>query len=86
MEISMATIVVRNLPEDVKKRLVDRAHAHKRSMEAEVRFILEETVMPEPTWVQTWMTGADELRRKYGGIDLDIPERTDMGRDPIDFE
>jgi hypothetical protein len=55
-------------------------------MEAEVRYILEEAVLPEPSWVRTWFGGADALRREFGGIDLEIPERTYMGREPIDFE
>lgn len=82
----MATIVVRNVPDDVKARLVERAHTHKRSMEAEVRAIIAESVLPEPSWVRTWFDGADALRHEYGGIELDIPERTDMGREPVDFE
>ena len=37
----MASILVRNLPEDAKERLRRRAMRHKRSLEAEVRAILE---------------------------------------------
>lgn len=77
----MATIVVRNLPEDVKERLVERAHAHRRSMEAEVRAIITESVGPDDSWVDTFLRGADEFRRKYGGIDLELPERRDFGRE-----
>ncbi len=39
----MAQLVVRNLPEDVKKRLQRRAEKHGRSLEAEVRAILAQT-------------------------------------------
>ena len=38
----MTTLTVRNLPEDVKKRLRQRAAANGRSMEEEVRILLAE--------------------------------------------
>jgi plasmid stability protein len=37
----MASIIVRNLSEDTKERLRQRAARHRRSLEAEVRSILE---------------------------------------------
>ena len=77
----MATIVVRNVPDDVKERLVERAHSHKRSMEAEVRAIIAESVEPQQTWGDIFLRGADEFRRKYGGIELELPERSDFGRE-----
>jgi plasmid stability protein len=43
----MAQLVVRNLPEAVKDRLKRRAKSHGRSLEAEVRAILEETAKRE---------------------------------------
>ena len=43
----MAMLTVRNLPEEVHRALRVRAAQHGRSMEAEVREILEVTVAPE---------------------------------------
>lgn len=43
----MPTITVRNLPDEVHRALRVRAARHERSMEAEVREILEATVVPE---------------------------------------
>ena len=43
----MAMLTVRNLPEEVHRALRVRAAQHGRSMEAEVREILEVTVSPE---------------------------------------
>ena len=40
----MAQLIVRNLDEDVRDRLRERARAHNRSMEAEVREILHAAV------------------------------------------
>jgi antitoxin FitA len=42
----MAVLTVRNLPEEVHRALRLRAAQHGRSMEAEVRAILEDTVKP----------------------------------------
>jgi len=42
----MATIIVRNLPEETHRALKTRAAAHRRSAEAEVREILERAVRP----------------------------------------
>lgn len=43
----MAQLVVRNIEEDVKARLRQRASRHGRSMEEEVRDILRNAVRPE---------------------------------------
>lgn len=52
----MATISVRDLDEDVAARLKVRAARHGRSMEAEVRAILTETLDrgedDQPTWAR----------------------------------
>lgn len=44
----MAQLVVRNLEEDVKRRLRKRAKSHGRSMEEEARVILREAVNDKP--------------------------------------
>jgi plasmid stability protein len=68
----VASIVVRKLPDETKERLRQRAIRHKRSLEAEVRAILEraahEAVIPDtekerfPDWL---------IRVTRPGIDLD---------------
>lgn len=73
----MTTIVVRNLDEGVKQRLRVRAAKHGRSMEAEVRSILEESVRERENFGLAIM----EHFAKYGGVELDIPPRTEMQRD-----
>lgn len=44
----MATLSIRNLPEEVHRALRLRAARHGRSMEAEARQILSEVVRPRP--------------------------------------
>ncbi len=68
----MASIVVRRLSDDTKERLRQRAIRHKRSLEAEVRAILErvakEPAIPDhdsepfPDWF---------IRMTRPGVDLD---------------
>lgn len=70
----MSAVSIRNLDDRVKERLRLRAARHGRSMEAEMRAILTESVR-EP--------GDDEgldlaLSRRFaelGGVELDIPAR-----------
>ena len=68
----MASIIVRNLSEETKERLRQRAVRHRRSLEAEVRSILERAAQageaaddgnePFPDWF---------IRITRPGVDLD---------------
>jgi antitoxin FitA len=64
----MATIIVRNLPEETRRALRTRAAAHRRSTEAEVREILEQAVRP----AQRVRIGSElaAFGRKAGGLEL----------------
>jgi plasmid stability protein len=79
--ITMASIMVRNLDDDVKQRLRMRAARHGRSMEAEVRAILEESVHQQDNLAEALMGTFGEL----GGVELDLPERAAQPR-PLDFD
>lgn len=65
----MATITVRNLDDDVQRRLKVRAAAHGRSMESEAREILSAAVA-EGSMIVDWIDAASAL-----SVDLDLPER-----------
>lgn len=89
----MASITIRNLKDDVKKRLRLRAAENGRSMEEEARDILEKTVKKNSGLAEDgkpYRTGADmyrairELVDPIGGIDIELPPRHPM-RDPPDF-
>jgi plasmid stability protein len=45
----MATLTIRNLPDDVRDALRRQAAEHRRSMEAEARAVLQAAVAPKPT-------------------------------------
>lgn len=66
----MATLTVRNLPEEVHRALRVRAAMHGRSTEAEVRDILEATVRP-PDRLRMG-TALAELGRRAGLTSRDL--------------
>lgn len=67
----MAAITVRNLPDDVRRRLKQRAAAHNRSMEAEARAILSDAVAEED-FAEAWI----EATSRFRGDPLPIPPRS----------
>ena len=81
----MASITVRNLEEDLKRRLRIRAARNGNSMEQEVRDILKAALQREH------LTGADlvkairEVFEPLGGMELELPPRGPM-REPPTFD
>lgn len=84
----MSTLTIRQVDEGIKKRLQVRAARHGRSMEAEVRAILSEAVSIDAA-VETedpLFAALRDFRRLTGGVDLDIPSRSeDIERPVPDF-
>ena len=79
----MAAVVIRNIPEATHQALKARAKAHGRSTEAEIRHILEkELAAPksEPRTGKEIFDALHEFGMRYGGIELEIPPRTEMAR------
>ena len=73
----MTAITIRKLPEDAKERLRMRVAAKGRSMEAEARDILL-SALDEPRRVDlSWVDQLVELGAEFGGLELDIPPRTE---------
>lgn len=76
----MAAISVRDLDDEVAARLKVRAARHGRSMEAEVRAILTDTVASGESGRPNL---AQAIREHFAGIgptELDIPIRQDLPR------
>ena len=67
----MANITVRNLDDEVQRRLKQRAAEHGRSMEAEVRSILTAAVTRGELG-QAWVEATEDLR----GEEIRLPERS----------
>jgi len=80
----MAQLVVRNLDDDVKAKLQQRARRHGRSTEEEVREILRNAVRNEPR--KTEPLGR-RLRALFGdiGLEEDIPEWRGQPAKPAKF-
>jgi antitoxin FitA len=77
----MGTLTIRQLDERTHARLRVRAAEHGRSVEAEVRAILDAAVnLPE----HNFLLLLHESLVEVGGIDLEIPSRTDQPR-PVDL-
>jgi antitoxin FitA len=80
----MASITIRSLDENLKRKLRVRAARHNRSMEDEVRDILRTVLAQETTSAGNL---ADAIRKRIeplGGVELSLPSREPM-REPPDF-
>ena len=76
----MASITIRNLNEDIKRRLQVRASQHGRSLEAEVRDILRQAV----TQASAPLNLGKAIQARFlgfGGVELPPSQRDPMRRD-----
>lgn len=71
----MAAVSIRNLDDGVKERLRIRAAGHGRSMESEVRAILEDAVKDPIQSVGLMQTLLDRFS-EIGGVELEVPARS----------
>ena len=77
----MGTLTIRQLDERTHARLRGRAARHGRSVEAEVRAILDAAVdLPD----QNILLALHATMAKAGGADLELPTRGDRPR-PVDL-
>lgn len=74
----VATITIRNLDEKVKRRLQVRAALNGRSMEAEAREILSESIENRPAAIEPEEDLGTAIHKRFaarGGVELEIPPR-----------
>lgn len=84
----MAQLIVRNIEDEVKRRLAERAHRHGHSMEQEVRTILREAVDEDMRDLHEVDMGT-RLRlffERHGLDDLEIRELKDEQARPAAFD
>jgi plasmid stability protein len=76
--VEVADISIRNLDDGVRERLRVLAAEHGRSMEAEIRAILEHAVRAQrgESLVERLVAAASSA----GGVELDVPRRSDVAR------
>ncbi len=79
----MGSLNVRNLSDDTHKALRIQAARHGRSMEAEVRAILDEALKPRKKPGLGSMLAA--IGRDFDGVDLDLTRDT-APAEPASFE
>ncbi|MCW5696055.1 MAG: plasmid stabilization protein [Bauldia sp.] len=80
----MATLTIRRLDEDVKRRLRLRAAAKGRSMEEEVRSILQRELKEAPRDEVDLGTAIRRIFEPLGGVELELPPR-DGFQPRVDF-
>ena len=78
----MAAISIRNLDDRVREQLRIRAAEHGRSMEAEIRTILEDAVRGPGD--EDLFTALIALGEEVGGVELDLPPRSSRRR-PVEL-
>jgi antitoxin FitA len=82
----MSSITIRNLDPAVKERLRVRAAQHGRSMEAEVRNILQKAVSARDVLPARNLYERIHARfARLGGVDLELPPREEA-REPPHFD
>lgn len=75
----MAALSIRDLDDSVKRRLQLRASRHGRSMEAEARAILTDAVREQEGTAGLFTALLDRFGM-LGGVDLELPGRTEPAR------
>ena len=81
----MGSITIRNLDNEVKNKLRKRAADNGRSMEAEARLILRDAVEVETNENNLY----ESIRARvapFGGVELEIPSRTEPPREVPTFD
>lgn len=81
MEGTVASITIRNLEDDLKRRLRIRAAEHGRSMEEEAREIIRNAV-GEDAPPRNLAAAIRARIAPLGGVDLDLPPREAMPEPP----
>lgn len=80
----MATIIIRNLDDDLKVSLRLQAARHGRSTEDEARHILRTALSTKAETGASLYKAIRAIVEPFGGIELEVPPR-EPWRDPPDF-
>ena len=81
----MVALTIRNIDPDLKRQIKKLAAAHDRSMEAEAHELLKRAILTSKSQKNIGRA-IREAVLSVGGIDLDIPPRTEMPRELPDFD
>lgn len=78
----MATITLKNVPDDLHARLKMQAKAHKRSLNQEALFCIEMATSSEPRALDRFLAEAKELRTRIAASGVP-PLTRDFAREAI---
>lgn len=78
----MASITIRDLDDDTKERLRQRAARHKNSMEEEARQILREAMARDDSNTVDLAQAIGARFKKLGGVELEIAPREPIREPP----
>ena len=81
----MVALTIRNIDLDLKRQIKILAANNDRSMEAEAHELLKRAAFAVAPQKNIGQAIRDSVA-KFGGLDLDIPPRTEFPRDPPNFE
>ncbi len=81
----MASLTVRGIETDLKRRLRIQAAENGRSMEEEVRVILRRALNQSTTTPENLARAIQTRFEPLGGVELELPARTPM-RPPASFD
>jgi plasmid stability protein len=82
----MASLTIRKLDDPLKARLRIQAATHGHSMEEEAREILRAALTREPIASQNLADTIRDRFARHGGVELEIPPRDELVRDPPTFD
>ena len=71
----MASLTLKNIPDELLQRLRSRAERERRSLTGEILHLLE-TAAPEPVDPRRFLEEVREVRQRYG-LEAGMPERID---------
>ena len=81
----MVALTIRNIDPDLKRQIKKLAANHDRSMEAEAHELLKRAAFAPAAQKNIGQAIRDSVA-KFGGLDIDIPPRTEFAPDPPNFE
>lgn len=62
----MATITLKNIPDDLYQKIKHKAQQHRRSINNEIIFCLEQTLKAQPVAAEALLAKARAVREKMG--------------------
>lgn len=76
----MASVTIKNIPDELYEHLKESAHAHHRSINSELIVCLERVLMPRKVSTEERLAVANQLRSKVNAKRIDVSELDEAKR------